>query len=68
MKKAICIFALSLMGVATFAQTVTLTFTGRNAANHYMQLDRVVITNQTKGWQETIYWPDTTLIMQNVTG
>ena len=56
------------MGVATFAQTVTLTFTGRNAANHYMQLDRVVITNQTKGWQETIYWPDTTLIMQNVTG
>ena len=68
MKKAICILALSLMGVATFAQTVTLTFTGRNAANHYMQLDRVVITNQTKGWQETIYWPDTTLIMQNVTG
>ena len=68
MKKAICILALSLMGVATFAQTVTLTFTGRNAANHYMQLDRVVITNQTKGWSETIYWPDTTLIMQNVTG
>ena len=68
MKKTICILALVLMGVATFAQTVTLTFTGRNAANHYMQLDRVVITNQTKGWQETIYWPDTTLIMQNVTG
>ena len=57
------------MGVtAAFSQTVTLTFTGRNAANHYMQLDRVVITNQTKGWSETIYWPDTTLIMQNVTG
>ena len=68
MKKTICILALVLMGVTTFAQTVTLTFTGRNAANHYMQLDRVVITNQTKGWQETIYWPDTTLIMQNVTG
>jgi uncharacterized protein (TIGR02145 family) len=68
MKKTICILALVLMSVTTFAQTVTLTFTGRNAANHYMQLDRVVITNQTKGWQETIYWPDTTLIMQNVTG
>ena len=67
MKKAICVLALALMGVATFAQTVTLTFTGRNATNHYMQLDRVVITNQTKGWSETIYWPDTTLIMQNVT-
>ncbi|MBR4535393.1 MAG: T9SS type A sorting domain-containing protein [Bacteroidales bacterium] len=26
------------------------------------------ITNLTKGWQETIYWPDTTLTMQNGTG
>ena len=68
MKKAICILALVLMSVTTFAQTVTLTFTGRNAANHYMQLDRVVVTNLTRGWQETLYWPDTTLIMPNVTG
>ena len=69
MKKILCLVAVALTGIfVTFAQTVTLTFTGRNAANHYMQLDRVVITNQTKGWSETIYWPDTTLIMQNVTG
>ena len=33
-----------------------------------MQLNRVAITNLTKGWQETIYWPDTTLTMQNGTG
>ena len=54
--------------VAAMAQSVTLTFTAKDAANHYMQLNRVVITNLTKGWQETIYWPDTTLTMQNGTG
>lgn len=50
------------------AQTVTLTFTAKDAANHYVQLDRINITNLTKNWQETIYWPDTVLIMQNGTG
>ncbi|MBP5400383.1 MAG: hypothetical protein J6Y35_01995 [Bacteroidales bacterium] len=50
------------------AQTVTLTFTGKDANNQYVQLNRIAITNLTKGWQETIYWPDTTLTMQNTTG
>ena len=50
------------------AQTVTLTFTAKDAANHYVQLNRVTITNLTKSWQETIYWPDTVLTMQNGTG
>lgn len=50
------------------AQTVTLTFTGKDANNNWVQLNRVSITNLTKGWQETIYWPDTTLTMQNGTG
>ncbi|MBP5556301.1 MAG: hypothetical protein J6X65_01135 [Bacteroidales bacterium] len=50
------------------AQTVTLTFTGRYAANQYVQLDHIFVTNLTKGWQEIIYWPDTTLTMQNGTG
>lgn len=50
------------------AQTVTLTFTGRDAANHYVQLNKVVISNLTKSWQETIWWPDTVLQMLNGTG
>ena len=60
--------AFALMGVVAFAQTVTLTFTGQDAANQYVQLDRVSITNQTKDWQETLVWPDTVLTMQNGTG
>ncbi|MCR4857869.1 MAG: hypothetical protein K5890_06705 [Bacteroidales bacterium] len=51
-----------------FSQSVTLKFTGRDASNHPVQLYRIVITNMTKGWQETIYWPDTILILQNGTG
>ncbi len=54
--------------IAAFAQSVTLTFTAKDAANQHVQLNRVSITNLTKGWQETIYWPDTTLTMQNGTG
>lgn len=61
-------FALLFLSGVLSAQTVTLSFTGQDANNQYVQLDRVVITNQTKGWQEIIYWPDTTLTMQNGTG
>ncbi len=53
---------------SALAQTITLTFTAKDAGNHYVQLNRVAITNLTKSWQETIYWPDTTLTMQNGTG
>ena len=60
--------AVVLISTAAFAQSVTLTFTAKDAANQHVQLNRVSITNLTKGWQETIYWPDTTLTMQNGTG
>ena len=56
-----------LLGVLS-AQTVTLTFTGKQQNNHYVQLNRVVITNLTKNWQETVLWPDTVLTMQEGTG
>ncbi|MBR6063540.1 MAG: hypothetical protein IKP54_05255 [Bacteroidales bacterium] len=68
MKKLLSFLAVVLISTAVFAQSVTLTFTAKDAANHYVQLNRVAITNLTKGWQETIYWPDTTLTMQNGTG
>ena len=57
-----------MLCVSAMAQTVTLTFTGRDAASQYVQLDRVTVTDQTKGWTETLLWPDTTLPMQNGTG
>ncbi len=68
MKKLLSFLAVVLISAAVFAQSVTLTFTAKDAANQHVQLNRVSITNLTKGWQETIYWPDTTLTMQNGTG
>ena len=65
------IFALSLLTLISFfavAQTVTLTFTGRDADNRYVKLDRVVVTNYTRGWQKTIVWPDTVLTLRNAAG
>ena len=68
MKKQILSFIIVTI-VLTFllgtlqAQTVTLTFTGRDANNHFIPLNRVEISNVTRGWQETIYYPDTILVM-----
>ena len=63
MKKTIFSLALAIMCLATIAQPVTVTFTGRDAKNQHVQLNRVVITNLTQNWQETIYYPDTILMM-----
>ena len=68
MKKLLSFLAVVLISAAASAQSVTLIFTAMDAANRHVQLNRVSITNLTKGWQETIYWPDTTLTMQNGTG
>ena len=55
----LCCFSVALL----FAQTTTLTFTGRIVSNQYVPLSRVVVSNLTKGWQETLLWPDTVLMM-----
>ena len=67
-KKTFTFLAIMLLFAAASAQTVTLTFTGQDAANQHVQLDSVSVTNQTKGWSETLVWPDTILTMQNGTG
>ena len=68
MKKIFTFSLLTLMCIFAAAQTVTLTFTGRDADNRYVKLDRVVVTNYTRGWQKTITWPDTALTLQNTAG
>ena len=69
MKKIVCSLLMTIIVMASvLAQTVTLTFTAQDAGSHYVQLNRVVISNLTKNWQETICWPDTVLVMQNGVG
>ncbi len=63
MKKLIILITTVLSCVVGFAQTVTLTFTGRDADNHFIAFDHVEIGNVTLSWQETIYYPDTIIEM-----
>lgn len=57
------LFLCCLTAAFVNAQSVTLTFTGRNVNNQYLPLSRVVVNNLTWGWQETLTWPDTVLTM-----
>ena len=69
MKKILAFLTLVSFYTVVFAQTATLTFTGRDAVNNqYVQLYRVVVKNLSQGWQESMYWPDTTLTMHVTTG
>ena len=65
MKRIITLSLLTLICFFAVAQTVTLTFTGRDADGRYVKLDRVVVNNYTKGWQKALTWPDTTLTLKN---
>ena len=50
------------VSISTSAQTVTIAFTGKKyGSSQYMRLSKVVITNITRNWTETIYYPDTIL-------
>lgn len=44
-------------------QTITVKFTGRAWDLSYFKLDEVRVTNVTRGWEQTLYYPDTTLVL-----
>ena len=69
MKKTILLFCVAVLyAYSCFAQTATITFTGRDAGNHHIALEYLTVTNVTKGWQEYLFWPDTVLTIQSGTG
>ena len=69
MKKTVTFIATMFLFAAISAQTVSVTFTGRDANNQYVPLNRVVVSNLTKGWQQMLTWPDdTVLTMTDQTG
>ncbi len=68
MKKLFVFLMIMVVSVFVMAQTITVKFTGVDVVNHYVQLDSVILVNLSQNWRETIYWPDTTLILINGTG
>jgi len=63
MEKHFTTMILCCLSVAFLQAQTTLTFTGSIGYNQYIPLNRVVVSNLTKGWQETLLWPDTVLMM-----
>ena len=68
MRKLFLFSTLLMLCGGMWAQSITLQFTGQDASNHRVQLDRVIVTNLSQNWQETIYWPDTTLTLGSADG
>ena len=50
----------------TLAAQTTLTFTGKDNLGNYVQLHSIIVENLTKNWTDTLYYPDTILIMSGV--
>ncbi len=51
----------------SFAQSIDLTFTG-SMNNRHLRLDSVRVENLTRGWSETLLYPDTVLTLSQSTG
>ena len=67
MKRIGIAFMLCVMAFGVYAQSVELIFTGRDTYGNYVRLSQVDIENQSRNWTETLTWPDTTLLLINVT-
>ena len=55
-----------LASVLVFGQSITLTFTGQSDENQWVKLNKVVIENLSREWQEVITYPDTVFGMTEV--
>ena len=70
MKRMISLIAL-MLGIGAFSflnaqNTTVLRFTGQGVNGSYVQLSSVEVQNLTQGWEETLVYPDTILMLGNV--
>ncbi len=62
------IFFIVCTTLSLVAQTTELRFTGEDRNHLHVRLDKVQIINYTQSWMETIFYPDTVLILYGGTG
>ena len=69
MKKSTILALFMLFAMAVTAQeTVTLKFTSTTPSGSYYPFDVVNVTNVTRGWTESLTYPDTTMVLSTLTG
>ena len=59
MKKIFTFIAMMLLCAGAMAQTLSLTFNCRMADGTWVQPDIIIVENITRGWTETLHYPDT---------
>lgn len=69
MKRLFLLFIFLLTGVAMFAQTITLSFTGRGKGGNvteeiYQKIDSLQVRNINRHWEQMIYYPDTVVLLE----
>ena len=63
--KRILLLTIALFSLTIHAQeTIDLLFSGIDMNNNYVQLDSVIVKNITRGWSETIFFPDTVYTLE----
>ena len=55
-----------ILGQQALSQNITLTFTGVSNSGNYVRLDSVKIRNNTRFWEETVIYPDSTFVIPQV--
>ena len=59
--------ALALKMISQDTETTTLVFTADSPGGIYHPFNSVNVTNVTRGWTETLVYPDTVLVLKNTT-
>ena len=63
------ILLLTAYCILGFSQTsITVRFSGQLDGSAYQRLDSVKVTDITRGWTETVYYPDTIAILSQTNG
>ena len=52
----------------SFGQNVTFDFVAKDTTEQYVPLQYIVVENVTKGWRDTLLWPETTIVLEDHTG
>ncbi len=64
----ISIVALMLSVLHVYSQEVTVRFIGRLNNANYCRVDSIAVENITRGWSETIQYPDTIIVFSSLNG
>ncbi len=66
MKKLFILLSVVMMGIQVFSQPITVSFTGKDISNNYVQIDSIIIIDLTQNWSRKLTYPDTTADLSTV--